>query len=170
MMRYKGMDYPYMDETRDGWKIIKRGMDKHGMLTIIVKRDFAFEPYVVGIGYSPRTGNWAYGHYFETKREAVKDWKSNVKYPDFDPNSVRDMDFERIGRYNFNHVSGRYLSENDYRDPGFDVYPRSDYESYYVEVRGEPHGREGFEKHIDRYLVENPNKKPRRKFRWGNRK
>ncbi len=170
MMRYKGADYPYLDETKDGWKIIRRGMDKYGMMVIIADRGDVYERYVVGVGYSPRLGYWGQGHYCETKKEAIEDWKEELKYPHFDPKSKKDLDFERMGKYNYNHVSQSYLRNHDYRDEDFDVYSHSDYEEYSVKRQGEEPGREAFDRYITKYnRIESYNKKKKKLFGKGRR-
>lgn len=158
---YKGQKYPYMDKTYDGLKILEKGMDKHGMLIIIADRGprYGIDRYVVGVHYSPRTGYWGHGHYFDTLREAFDDWHEQCKYTHFDENSEKDLEFERMGRFNYNHTSAGYLKENDYRQPDFDIYANSHYEEYFVKHHGEKPGRKGFSEFISRYVVNNPNRK-----------
>jgi len=168
-MSYKGVEYPYMDSPKSGGRIVLRGMDMHGMLNVIVERRLPNRTeWVVGIQYSPRTGQWAYGHYHGTFDDALADWRESCKYASFDPENEKDLEFERTGRFNYNHVGMTYLQEHDYRDPGFDPYSHSDYESYLVRYDGAEPGRDGFERYLAGYIQRNPNAKKtgRRVFRW----
>lgn len=158
-MEYKGVKYRYMDRTYDGEKIIKRGLAANGMMIVIVDRETEHIPYAVGKAYSPRTGHWGFGHYFNTYDDALEYFIGECKYPNFDPNDEKDLEFERMGRFNYNHVGMDYLKHNDYRLPGFDLYAHSDYESSIVRYDGAKSGRKGFEEYMTKYVVDNPNKK-----------
>ena len=146
--------YPYLEADYRGDRIERFGLDAYGMPVVVIREEGAAQPYVVASGYSPRDGHWARGSYHVSREDAVSDWRGAARYPDVDLDDQRTFEFMRAGRYNWNNVSADYLERHDYREDGFDTYPRS------TDYRDDRVSREEWARRVDEHIVRNPSSKP----------
>jgi len=155
-------DYKYYYQTRDGYEIIERYLDKYGFLTITGKRPKG--DYFVARGYDPTTGRWSAGGIYDIRTASTaKRYLLNGPdgpYKKFNPNNPKDIAFEYDAGYNYNHVDATFLKAKDHRGPEYPIKQMAhsdfdDFAKYGYYGKKYPYTQDAFEEHKRDYRKNN---------------